>query len=151
MSDPECAGNERLAERWRSAPSAPPLEVSDLGRVRRAETGRIITPRCVPVKRTGPRLLVTFMDRATKHDRRVARMVCEAFHGEPPPGHVATFIDGDSLNCRADNLRWATRSEVSQATVARGRHRSGQQILAERRRQASAMAAQVNPVWRRST
>jgi hypothetical protein len=52
------------------------------------------------------------------------------------------FIDGDSLNCQADNVRWATRAEVVQATVARGRHRSGKQVLAERRRRAAAVAAQ---------
>jgi len=121
-------------ERWRVAPSAPVLEVSDLGRVRSAATARILVPRVVHVKRTRPRLQVEYRLDFSQRSARVARLVCEAFHGEPPPEHVAMFLDGDSFNCRADNLRWATRAEVAQATVERGRHRSGQHILAERRR-----------------
>ncbi|UUV32164.1 HNH endonuclease [Amycolatopsis roodepoortensis] len=86
------------------------------------------------MKRTRPRLQVQYRLDSSQRSARVARLVCEAFHGDPPQGHVAMFLDGDSFNCRADNLRWATRAEVAQATVARGRHRSGQHVLAERRR-----------------
>src|SRR6266536_5457423 len=127
------------AEHWRPVPSDPALEASDLGRIRIAATARILRARLVKVKRTQPRLQVTYREKTSWRDRRVARLVCEAFHGLPPtPQHVAMFIDGDSLNCRADNVRWATRTEVAQTTVARGRHRSGKQVLAERRRCAQA-------------
>ena len=130
------------AERWRTVPSAPVLEVSDLGRVRLTETGSIITPTVVTsVKRTRPRLVIRRWERSATQTWRVARLVCEAFHGEPPsPGHVAMLRDGDSFNCRADNLQWATRADVVQATVARGRHVSGQHVLAVRRRAAAASA-----------
>lgn len=135
MTDSTALAREDSTEQWRSAPSDPPLEVSDLGRVRKAATRRILRPRLVHVKRTQPRLQVTYREQTSWRDRRVARLVCEAFHGSPPtPQHVAMVIDGDSLNCRSDNVRWATRAEVVQATVARGRHRSGKQVLAERRR-----------------
>lgn len=139
MTDSSAFATGDASEQWRPAPSDPPLEVSDLGRVRSAVTGRILRARLVPVKRTQPRLQVTYREQASWRDRRVARLVCEAFHGHPPtPQHVAMFIDGDSLNCRSDNVRWATRAEVVQATVARGRHRSGKQVLAERRRNREA-------------
>jgi len=43
------------------------------------------------------------------------RLVCEAFHGEPPvygdePAHCR-HIDGNRLNNHADNLRWGSRIE----------------------------------------
>jgi HNH endonuclease len=143
VTDSAASAVGNAAEHWRPAPSDPALEASDLGRIRRAATGRILRARLVQVKRTQPRLQVTYREQASWRDRRVARLVCEAFHGLPPtPQHVAMFIDGNSLNCRADNVRWATRTEVAQATVARGRHRSGKQVLAERRRCAQARSAQ---------
>lgn len=50
----------------------------------------------------------------------VATLVCEAFHGPAPsPGHVPVHIDGDSLNNRAENLRWGTKGEERRA---RGTH-----------------------------
>lgn len=129
-------------EQWRFALSSPVLEVSNLGRVRMVTTARIVCPYVVRVKRTRPRLQVSYTHQLKRHHRRVARLVCEAFHGDPPTAeHVAMFIDGDSFNCRADNVRWATRAEVVQATVARGRHISGQHVLAEQRRGRDSQAS----------
>lgn len=45
------------------------------------------------------------------HTHKVARMVCEAFHGEAPDGTVCTHLDEDSQNNRPENLRWATQKE----------------------------------------
>ena len=43
---------------------------------------------------------------------RVARLVCEAFHGPPPDDKpLCLHGDEDSRNNRADNLRWGTPSE----------------------------------------
>ena len=144
VADPTVPVSEEPIERWRPAATAPKLEVSDLGRVRVASTARLITPRLVQVKRTQPRLQVAYTEQSVKHHRRVARLVCQAFHGDPPPDHVTMVNDGDSLNCRADTLRRATRAEVAQATVARGRHHSGQQILVERRRRRDGDTAQTS-------
>ena len=43
---------------------------------------------------------------------KVARLICEAFHGPPPfPNAVCMHIDEDSRNNCADNLQWATQKQ----------------------------------------
>jgi len=112
-------------EEWRQALDVLPIEVSSLGNVRDLVSKMPRTPRVVRGKRSS-RLEITLTRSWGKKAFRLARLVCETFHGEPPtPAHVVLAKDGDPTNCRADNLRWATRSEVVQATVARGRHVSG--------------------------
>lgn len=43
---------------------------------------------------------------------KVARLVCEAFHGLPPfPRAVVMHVDDNPGNNRPENLRWATQKE----------------------------------------
>ena len=42
---------------------------------------------------------------------RVARLVCEAFHGPAPEGHEARHLDGSRTNDAASNLAWGTSAE----------------------------------------
>lgn len=41
------------------------------------------------------------------------RIICTAFHGEPPPVYwpVVMHLDGDPTNNNANNLAWGTQSE----------------------------------------
>lgn len=56
------------------------------------------------------------------------RLICEAFHGAPPfDGAHSAHFDGDKLNNRASNLRWATAVEN-----AADRDRHGKTISGER-------------------
>lgn len=55
-------------------------------------------------------------DSATKYmhlsGERVHRIVCTAYHGEPPTAqHVVDHIDTNRANNRSENLRWVTRLE----------------------------------------
>jgi hypothetical protein len=44
--------------------------------------------------------------------RKVARLVCEAFHGPPPPDRtVCMHLDENSRNNRPENLAWGTQKE----------------------------------------
>jgi hypothetical protein len=42
---------------------------------------------------------------------KVARLVCEAFHGPPPPGAVCMHLDENARNNRFENLAWGTQKE----------------------------------------
>jgi hypothetical protein len=56
----------------------------------------------------GGRFIFTYRQRTL----RVARLVCEAFHGEPTPETpVCMHIDENATNNRPDNLRWGTQKE----------------------------------------
>lgn len=44
--------------------------------------------------------------------KKVHRLVCEAFHGAPPfEGAVVIHLDENALNNRPENLRWGTQKE----------------------------------------
>lgn len=46
------------------------------------------------------------------HTYKVARLVCEAFHGQPPVDRpVCMHLDENPANNRPDNLRWGTQKE----------------------------------------
>jgi len=69
-------------------------------------------------------------------DLSVARLVCAAFHGSPPPSVVALHADDDPLSNRASNLSWGTQAENLVAPGYRAR-----QSEAWVRRKARAAAA----------
>lgn len=104
-----------MTEEWRRVRGNPAYAVSNHGRVKRVfpdgkgRPGTIIRQQIMshgyPVVRIVP--LVGETKRKLVH-----RLVCEAFHGTPPtPKHESAHGDGNRLNARADNLRWATRKE----------------------------------------
>lgn len=84
---------------------------------RRTYGGKVIKPRPV----TGGYLAVTPSVRNKVLYRKVARLVCEAFHGPPPtPSHHAAHRDGNRQNNRPENLRWLTGSENEADKIAHG-------------------------------
>jgi hypothetical protein len=57
----------------------------------------------------------------------VHRLTATAFHGPPPsPGHEVAHGDGDPSNNRAENLRWATRSENAADKIKHGTDNCGE-------------------------
>lgn len=42
---------------------------------------------------------------------RIARIVCEAFHGPPKEGEVVMHLDENSQNNRPENLKWGSQKE----------------------------------------
>lgn len=72
----------------------------------------------------------------THTNHRVHRLVCLAFHGEPPsPVHQASHKDDDHDNNRPDNLLWETNQENQSRRVANGiddaGHRNSRALLTE--------------------
>ena len=64
----------------------------------------------------------------------VHRLVCEAFHGQKPSGHVVRHLNGVSTDNGAFNLAWGTPAENSADMVAHGNSRASdrEMTVAER-------------------
>jgi hypothetical protein len=104
-------------EIWKTVPSLPEYEASSLGRVRRV-------PFEAPmphggVRQYGGQITTGVWREADKRfcilfrgkNYKVARMVCEAFHGPAFEGAVCMHLDEDSKNNRPENLAWGTQKE----------------------------------------
>ena len=114
-------------EIWKQVPSVPEITASSLGRVciapaqakmphgglrwynpkptygyeEKTATGRPGVPKRRILRVA--RLRQTF---------KIARLVCEAFHGPPPFERAVTIhIDEDPSNNRPENLKWGTQKE----------------------------------------
>jgi hypothetical protein len=105
-----------LTEVWKLIPSQPDLEASSLGRVRvmphKAVTGLGLTRTYGGVPTCGQWDGKRFIYARKHHNTlRVARLVCEAFHGPAPEGLNCLHIDESSANNSPDNLKWGTQKE----------------------------------------
>jgi hypothetical protein len=58
--------------------------------------------------------------------RRVAYLVCVAFHGRRPRGQEVRHKDGDRQNSAASNLCWGTRKENVRDSLTHGTHTRGE-------------------------
>lgn len=80
-------------------------QVSSFGRIRNAETGRVlkVTPTMLGVAKIG-----LLRDDRRQHTVSVAPLVARAFLGPHPKQVFSTPInkDGDRMNNRVDNLEW---------------------------------------------
>ena len=96
----------KAMEIWKTTLFSPSYEVSDRGRVRRTETGHVLSPH----RRTDGRLVVNMTTANKASTRTVHSIVAEAFIGPRARTDVVSFLDKDPTNCSADNLRYVSRS-----------------------------------------
>lgn len=100
---------QALAEEWRLAPGWPEYSVSNLGKIRRNDTGRIRAP--IMMKSTGY-LMITLTGNGRRKMLAIHRLVALAFLGDPPaPKMQVNHKDSDRTNPRLDNLEWVTVSQ----------------------------------------
>ena len=97
-------------------PSVPGLLASSLGRL-------MVEPFEVPMPHGGSRMHggyagigqwagTRYIYRLRGRTYKVARLVCEAFHGQPPAAlPYCLHVDEDARNNRPSNLRWGTQKE----------------------------------------
>jgi hypothetical protein len=108
-----------LHEEWRDVSSMPGVQASSLGRIR-------LKPYEAPMPRGGVRTYgggspvsgvwcnrhKRMVWRYRGKNLKIARLVCEAFHGAPPfDKAVCMHIDENSRNNRPENLSWGTQRE----------------------------------------
>lgn len=107
---------------WKTVSEAPEYEVSNLGEIRSTYTNR---PLKGGIDKDGYRKLV-MCTQGTRLHRRVASLVCEAFHGLRPAGAVVRRLDGGRTNDAAANLAWGTQRENIADKVAHGTAQRGE-------------------------
>lgn len=120
-------------EEWRPIPGFEGYyDASSLGRIRslprrakrrnRVYGGQVLRPVLAGNGYYGVKLSVD----NTKRTYMVHELVCAAFHGaKPSPGRTCEVrhLDGNPLNCRADNLCWGTHSENELDKLRHGTNR----------------------------
>lgn len=117
-------------EEWRPIKGFPHYQVSDLGNVRRVHIDlrnhKLTNTDLKPYLNPRGYLSVSLCLDAKVKNVRVNRLVCQAFHGDPPTEkYHAAHNNGISTDNRAENLRWASPKENEKdkkrhGTVARG-------------------------------
>lgn len=105
-------------ENWKLIDDFPKYEVSDLGDVRNVRTGRVLKER---LDKDG--YDVVYLYGETKpQNRRVSRLVSEAFIGEIPERHDVNHKNGVKTDDRAVNLEITTHSENLDHAYVTGLH-----------------------------
>jgi hypothetical protein len=106
-------------EIWKVIPYSPKYEVSTLGRVRRINCRLGHECRRAAIVNRYPFICLP-VDGKWK-GLRVHNIVAEVFIGpRPTRRHQAAHNDGNPLNCRLDNIRWATPEENAADKIAHG-------------------------------
>lgn len=110
--------NDNTKETWRQIPSLPEYAASTLGRIMRLPwIGRM--PHGGPKHYGGEPTYGVWHQADNRYaisfhgqNYKVARLICEAFKGEPPfVGAVCMHLDENSRNNKPDNLAWGTQKE----------------------------------------
>jgi hypothetical protein len=115
---------DAMKEVWKPVPSRPTILASSYGRVMLPEgvakmpNGGLRTYEPKPTfgvktkaSKTAKHVFMGMFSRKFG-SMKVHRLVCEAFHGEPPfVNAVVIHLDEDSTNNRPENLRWGTQKE----------------------------------------
>lgn len=81
-------------------------KLNSIGRMR-FHPGAVLSPCLYSSKYK----MATFRGHAKQERRLLHAVVCEAFHGPRPSGHQVAHNNGNRLDNRAENLRWATPTE----------------------------------------
>lgn len=96
-----------MLEIWETIEDFPDYKVSNKGRVMRIKGYKLIKPfdngrgyNCVHLYKNGKR-----------YNKRIHRLVAEAFIEGREEGYEVNHIDGNKKNNFVDNLEWCTRSE----------------------------------------
>lgn len=95
-----------MRERWHELEEFPDYAVSDQGEIHNIKTGM---PRKTSINQQGIVKISLYIGRELI-TRSVAVMVAEAFcDGQTEFFNTPIHLDGDRMNCRADNLMWRPR------------------------------------------
>jgi len=107
-----------LSIEYRDIPSSPEYQAGSDGLIYSKASGKALKSWLA-----GSSIRYPYVSLGTAKKGAVHRFVCEAFHGQCPEGCEVAHADGNPLNSKPSNLRWATHGENVADTVAMGRHK----------------------------
>ncbi len=110
--------SDQRPETWKGCPGLSKYEVSDLGQVRHAATGKVLAAR---VGTHGYLEVKPYGDNGKRQTRTVHGLVLRTFEGPCPPGQETLHGPGGPLDNRwPENLRYGTKPENHADQVAAG-------------------------------
>lgn len=96
-------------EKWKTISDYPNYQVSDRGRVKNVNTGKILKPR---MHKNGYLSVALYAgSRASQKRFSVHRLVLEAFEKNNNPNEETNHKNGIKTDNRFKNLEWVTKSE----------------------------------------
>lgn len=107
-------------EQWKPVKQFDRYEVSDHGRVRLAESHRILSPKI-----RGGYYSIALSIRGVKHNRLIAPLILEAFACQRPNGMQAAHLNGNRYDNRLSNLSRVSPSENTRHQDIHGTRRRG--------------------------
>lgn len=109
------------SEQWRPIPFSD-YSVSARGRVRNDRNGEML--KGAPDNRGYPRVHISINGK--RKTCKIHRLVAYAFLGDPPSGKTqVAHKDGNPINNRASNLKWATPTENNRDKARHGTQTCG--------------------------
>lgn len=127
-------GEEYAVEEWRPITGFALYEISSKGRVRSWKTRgdgfkRATRPVILtPTKDKDGYNKVILCANKVRSTKRVATLVCEAWHGPRPEGKLVCHADGSKTNDTPENLRWGTAKENSADAALHGTSSRGSRV-----------------------
>lgn len=110
--------NPVLNLEWRTVSEFPRYQVSNLGKVRNKETGKVLKTF---IQNSGYEVASLAQEgKKSSAKRTVHRLVAQAFLPNPLDKPMVNHLDGNRLNNQATNLEWATPSENCQHAIQKG-------------------------------
>lgn len=104
-------------EKWLPNKEFPNYHVSNKGRVKNANTGRVLQT----YTNDKGYQQVSLSKEGKRHTRKIQTLVSNTFHGPRKPGFVITHKNGKRSDCEVDNLEYKTRPEAIQHSYTHGR------------------------------
>lgn len=99
---------------WKSIAGFEKYEVSNNGKVRNANTKRVLTPF---IDKDGFVRINLYDEQGRRKSRVVGSLVARAFIDNPLDLPIVKYIDGNKANVKANNITWSMRADVERAST----------------------------------
>ena len=113
--------NNQIEETYANITNFPNYQVSTFGNVKNIKTGRILKP----APGGGSYLMVILMDDGERSNKKIHKLVANAFLENTEDKKCVDHVDHDRKNNHLLNLRWATHTENAQNALIKSTNTSG--------------------------